>query len=144
MTHLLTADDLAAIRERRATAICALYRLAQGQGRRSMPTRENDDDDDVVLYDVLDDIIVLLRHSDALAARLAVVEAERDRRPVVEAAQRAIVEASRERARLLAAPEAGLISDDWFAAWWEASDRIYAAVAALAYLLDPAAEQEEA
>lgn len=134
MSHLLTADDLAAIRERRATAICALYRLAQGQGRRSMPTRESDDDDDVVLYDVLDDIIVLLRHSDALAARLAVVEA----------AQRAIVEASRERARLLAAPEADLISDDWFAAWWEASDRIYAAVAALAYLLAPAAEQEEA
>lgn len=86
-------------------------------------------DADLILAGLIDEVLMLRRQQQAA--------------PAVAAAQWAIVEASRERARLLAAPEAGLISDDWMAAWWEASDRIYAAVAALAYLLAPAAVVDE-
>lgn len=59
MSHLLTADDLAAIRERRGLALV--------------------EREDVALNDALDDVVRLLRHCDALTARLTALAAEHKR-----------------------------------------------------------------
>lgn len=59
MTHLLAADDLATIRKR-----CG----------RTLIERE-----DLALNETLDDVMRLLRHSDALTARLTALAAEHKR-----------------------------------------------------------------
>lgn len=123
--ELVTGLDEATLRD----ALRRLNRAANGKrddrSLYSIPPNPHRDAD-LILVGLIDEVLVLRQQQQAA--------------PVVAAAQRAIVAASRERARLLAAPEASLTSDEWLAAWWEANDRIFAAVAALAYLLDPAAD----